>query len=113
MDYDLIGVVSNRCRNIGACAWGGLQDFWGISAYGRVWRAEKSIPNTDRTFTEKAHKDEIITAELDCGLSEISFRIEDKQLYGPMKLPPREAWYPAIQIAFSARKTSVIFIEMK
>merc|ERR1712032_1107420 len=36
--FDIFGVVSNECDNIGACAWGGLIDIYGISASRNVWK---------------------------------------------------------------------------
>ena len=44
MSYDVVGVVSDKCDNIGKSAWSRLIDFYGISAHSRVWHGGNTIP---------------------------------------------------------------------
>ena len=109
--YDMIGVVSDRCDNIGKCAWSGLIDFYGISSRRLVWRGDSKIPKRDQTYRGCFAIGQIITIELDCKEAEIAFKIEstDQELYR-LKLPPRKAWFPAVHFAFPDLKTSVTLI---
>ena len=107
---EIMGVVSNKCDNIGECAWGGLSDLWAISAKQKVWKGTRiNFPET--SSDHRAQVGDIITMELDCLLSQLTFKIGDKLLYGPMQLPPRDAWYPAFHVQYCSRKASVTIIQ--
>ena len=110
--YDIFGVVSDECDNIGECAWGGLIDFYGISACSRlVWRGQPNIiPDGDPMHKTTIAINDVITMELDCKLSQLSFKNGEKEIYGPLQLPERKAWYPAVHFAFGEDKTSATFI---
>ena len=112
MMYDIFGVVSDECDNIGECAWGGLIDFYGISACSRlVWRGQPNIiPDGDPMHKTTIAINDVITMELDCKLSQLSFKNGEKEIYGPLQLPERKAWYPAVHFAFGEDKTSATFI---
>ena len=116
MCYDIFGVVSDECDNIGKCAWGGLQDFYAISAHeGIVWKGTAmDIPDESlSTPWSSASKNDIITMELDCQSSELRFKIGDIQIDDTLQLPPRTAWYiTAVHLSFGCRGVSVTFIKM-
>ena len=76
--WDIIGVVSNECNNIGVFALNKLQDFYAISACaGFIWMGTKNSSNmNERRKTKSITVDDIVTVELDCKLSEITFKIK-------------------------------------
>ena len=98
---DFFGVVSNKCYNIGRAPWGNLIDCYGIS--GRkpyVFLGTKQELQKDDKFETTIVVDQVVTIELDCHLHEMLFKLEDEIIYGPIKLPKRESWYPAVSLTF-------------
>ena len=47
----------------------------------------------------KINRGDVVTVVLDCSLLEISFEKDDKIIHGPMILPKRDIWYPAIRLS--------------
>ena len=110
--YDAFGVVSNECDNIGRAPWGGLVDFYGISAAGKkVWHGTTFKFVEDEKHTTVIEKGQTVCMELDCSLSRIVWKSDGKIIYGPMNLPERDAWYPAISVGFPTWKYNVILIK--
>merc|ERR1711971_1321803 len=96
---DFIGVVSDRCDNIGKPPWDGLIDCYGISGSGPyVYSGTATDFVQDETYQRTLECDEEVTVELDCDSESLSFKINDEIIYGPLKLPQRDAWYPAVSL---------------
>ena len=96
---DFIGVVSNKCDNIGWAPWGNLIDCYGISGRRHyVYLGTKGNFQKDDKYETTIAVDQIVTIELDCDLHEILFKLKDKLIYGPIKLPKRQSWYPAVSL---------------
>ena len=113
---DIFGVVSDECNNIGECAWGGLKDFYAISCEdaGYVWKGTtRDMPDGDPEHNTNITKKDTLTMELDCKSSQLTFKIGNKTIYGPMTLPAKKAWYPAVHLCWSEDGTSATFIKMK
>ena len=107
-----MGVVSDKCNNIGQCVWNGLKEFCGISAREYVWGGTGDEFCEETKGNHWADNEDIITMELDCHSSQITFKIKDKIFYGPMQLPKRDAWYPAVACEYAAFEGSVTFIQV-
>eukprot|EP00483_Globobulimina_turgida_P008548 UN08565 len=68
--YDMFGVVSNECNNIGKCPWGGLIDCYGIGgSNGKVWQGTSHEFREDKAYTTRINNGEIVEMGLDCKLS--------------------------------------------
>eukprot|EP01084_Bolivina_argentea_P318953 553233_1 len=111
--FDMIGVVSDKCDNIGRCPWGGLIDCFGISASTHLWLGTTNNFTPDKTRKKDIINKEIVRIELDIELSELAFKIDDEMLSDPIKLPNREAWYPVISLSFPTRKMNAKFIPVQ
>ena len=106
--YEAIGIVSDQCNNIGACAWGGLIDLYGLSPEkGTNWTGTADGFQRDNTHTRSIKKGERVTLELDCNQSTLSYKVDGKMIYGPMILPLRQAWYPAFGFSLPVWEPSV------
>eukprot|EP00484_Ammonia_sp_Unknown_P025959 CAMPEP_0197043782 /NCGR_PEP_ID=MMETSP1384-20130603/19979_1 /TAXON_ID=29189 /ORGANISM="Ammonia sp." /LENGTH=227 /DNA_ID=CAMNT_0042475133 /DNA_START=28 /DNA_END=707 /DNA_ORIENTATION=- len=105
---DFIGVVSDRCDNIGRAPWGSLIDCYGISGVAPyVYLGTSDKFQKDTKFETTLINKQIVIIELDCDAEEITFKLEEDQsneservIYGPLKLPKRDAWYPAVSLTF-------------
>ena len=97
---DFIGVVSNKCGNIGAAPWSSLVDCYGISGKkSYVYLGTSDNFATDTKYKTNLKRTDIVTIELDCKLHELSFKLKEVELiYGPIKIPLREAWYSAVSL---------------
>lgn len=115
--FDVFGVVSDQCNNIGSCPWGGLIDIYGISASGNVWKGTTRKFQKDAKYTAVIRKREVIRMELDCTSSHLKFvRVgvlegNDEVLY-EIELPERDSWYPAIALGFPSWKMSARVVAM-
>ena len=111
--FDLCGVVSDKCTNIGATAWGGLIDLYGISCSGKnVWKGTSHDFKKDDAISAEIKKNELVTIELDCKLSTLTFRKNNATIYGPMELPERDAWFPAVGLGFGSWGAQAKFVKM-
>ena len=99
---EVIGVVSDKCDNIGVDCIRGLKDLAGISLKtGRVWNGTYRDYPSNGTFKQKIHPDVPIRCELDCKSSTITFRQNDQFIYS-INLPKRDAWYPMVHGGFDS-----------
>ena len=62
------------------------------------WSRGPSYPPRS-SHSKLMNAEDFVTIELDCGLSQIVFKRSDTEiiLYGPVQLPERECWYPAVK----------------
>ena len=104
--FSMFGVVSNECRNIGHCAWGGLTDFYGIGCGDLVWDlgTSNTFPESNPSFRAKVGNGgiscgEIIKIGLHQRSSKLVFSRDDKELW-TLQLPQRKAWYPCVSLGF-------------
>ena len=112
--FEMYGVVSDECNNIGQAPWGGLVDVYGMGLGGKVvWKGTGNDFGYDDENKANIGQGEVVTIELDCHLSELVFKLKDDIIYGPMKLPQRKAWYPAIALGFSKYKYIVKMIPLQ
>eukprot|EP01084_Bolivina_argentea_P003774 7106_1 len=81
LGYDMIGVVSNKCNNCGSCVWGSLVDSYGI--HGKPPRVY--LGTSDKILKDPKYKctqlqsGQIVTVELNCVSSIITFKLKDKK----------------------------------
>eukprot|EP01083_Nonionella_stella_P171675 586878_1 len=111
--FDMFGVVSDKCDNIGKCPWGGLIDAYGISATNYIWAGTTHSFNEDIKHKARIQRKQIVQMELDCVLSQLVFKRDGNVIYGPIELPQRKAWYPAITFGFPTWKLSATFIPVE
>ena len=108
--FEIFGVVSNRCNNIGACPWGGLQDLYGLSADAAyTWSGTSDNFSSDEKHTKSINNGDVIRMELDCNKSMLVYKHEG-EIFFEQELPERKAWYPAIGLGFSSWGVSAKFV---
>ena len=97
---EVVGVVSDKCNNIGTHITSELIDPYGVSASDEYRGTTFDYPVRD-TFSELIRPDVPIRMELDTELSTITFKQDNKSLH-TMHLPERDAWYPMVQGGFDS-----------
>ena len=99
---EIIGVVSDKCDNIGVDVIDGLIDIHGISlCNGYVWEGTYHDYPEGHAFDYEIESGMVIRCELDCKLSAITFKHEEETIHC-VKLPERKAWYPAVHGGFDS-----------
>eukprot|EP01084_Bolivina_argentea_P220850 374201_1 len=97
LTLDMIGVVSNKCNNYGTCAWGSLVDSYGISGsppYAYLGTSNEMLKDP-KYKCARLPSGQIVTVELNCVSSIITFKLKDKIIY-TLNLPKRESWVPTV-----------------
>ena len=112
-NFEIFCVVSDKCDNIGKCPWSNLIDLYALSCDGgNVWNGTTSSFQSDPTHTARIKMGDIITMELDCKQSTLSYKLGDNEFFKQI-LPPRQAWYPAVALGFYEWSASAKFIPYK
>ena len=112
--YDILGVVSNECDNIGDCVWGELVDFYRISAEsGHIWTGTShKFPDNNGNHSICIKAGGYCQDRFRFNSSELTFKMSDEIIHGPMKLPAKDAWYPAVHFGYDEDGTSATLIQM-
>eukprot|EP01084_Bolivina_argentea_P091911 165414_1 len=93
---DMIGVVSNKCNNYGTFPWNSLVDSYGISGSPpNVYLGTSSKALNDQKYKSQLQSGQIVTVELNCVSSIITFKLKDKIIYS-INLPKRKSWFPTV-----------------
>ena len=99
---DFFGVVSDECTNIGHAPCGGLIDFYGISGVAPdISKGTNYGFMEDENYKTDIMSKQIVTIEIDCISSKITFKSNEKVIYGPFVLPKKRCWYPTVSFALS------------
>eukprot|EP01084_Bolivina_argentea_P003773 7101_1 len=81
LNSDMIGVVSNKCKNYGSCGWSSLVDSYGIRGDPpHVYLGTSNeILNDPKYKCARLQSGQIVTVELNCVSSIITFKLKDKK----------------------------------
>ena len=97
-NYEAVGVVSDRCKNIGTSLVSGLSDVYAMSTKsGFKGTSNNFIASFDNFIAMYALEPNVpIRLELDCrARSTLTFKQKSKTIH-TIFLPQRKAWYPMV-----------------